>query len=84
MNICNNIFYDAPFGAAVYSIISKDAEEKTLLDGNTYFTSGDGFIAKWNNMTYNDFGNFADIDKNGKYDKVDICKILKDWEESYK
>ncbi len=37
VRICNNIFFLAPFGMAVYSIIDPEDEKKFIIDRNCYF-----------------------------------------------
>lgn len=76
LEIKDNIFHNAPYGAAIYSIISKDAEAKTKLSSNTYYSEGDGFIARWNGEVFHNFRDFEEYDLNGKYQKENIDILL--------
>ena len=70
--IRNNIFYEAPYGAAIYSIVSKDVEDKFIIDGNHYFQKSgdilnriDGKLFKKNE--FDSYINETDFDKSGTF-----------------
>lgn len=41
LSVRNNIFHEAPYGAAIYSTAAEAAEAQIHLSGNTYYSSGD-------------------------------------------
>lgn len=47
LQIKNNVFYNAPYGAAIYSIISQDAEKQVDLEKNTYYTENRDLLNRW-------------------------------------
>lgn len=77
LEIKNNVFYNAPYGAAVYSIIDKSAEALTILEGNTYYTENKELLVRWNGVNYADFEQYSE--KGAVYEKPDINKLLEDW-----
>lgn len=72
LEIKNNAFNNAPYGAAIYSIISQDAEKQIDLEGNTYFTENRSLINRWNGVNYKTFEEYSSIEKNAKYEKVSL------------
>ena len=51
----NNVFYEAPYGAAMYSIISPEAEAQTHLSNNCYYKSAgspEALYWMWGGKTY--------------------------------
>lgn len=67
--IANNLFGNAPVGAAVYSIISPDAENQVTLANNTY-TPNEILLVRWGGENYADLTEFktkTGQDQNGKY-----------------
>ena len=51
--IKNNFFGSAPVGAAIYSIISPEAEAQVTIDNNRY-TKNDVLLNRWGGENYND------------------------------
>ena len=76
LEIKNNIFCNAPYGAAIYSIICEEAEDQIETEGNTYYTDNKMLACRWHGKDYKTFADCAYIDKSGKYEKVDIKEIL--------
>lgn len=65
----NNYFGAAPVGAAIYSIISPEAEAQTKLDNNRY-TKNDILLNRWGGENYNDLEAYkaaSGQDKNSVY-----------------
>ncbi len=65
----NNYFGAAPVGAAIYSIISPEAEAQVKLDNNKY-TKNDALLNRWGGVDYCDLESYkvaTDQDKNSKY-----------------
>ena len=77
LRIKNNIFYNAPYGAAIYSIISQTAEDKTDIDSNVYYTENKELLMRWHGENYKSFDEIKSFDKNGVYKKTDIDSIVK-------
>ena len=73
LEIKNNIFSGAKYGASVYSIIEKCAEEQIDLEGNIYCTPDTDTLV--NRFFGRDFESFNDY-KNSKIEKNPICKKL--------
>ncbi len=67
LDIKNNIFCNAPYGAAIYSIISSTAEKQISPEGNTYYTDNKNLINRWNGRNYKTFEEYCCIEKNAKY-----------------
>lgn len=76
LEIKNNIFYNAPYGAAIYSIISEKAEGKTVIEANAYYTENKELINRWGGINYMSFDEYKNSEKDCKYEKVDINGIL--------
>lgn len=49
----NNFFGYAPVGAAIYSIISREAEAQVRFDNNKY-TKNEVLLNRWGGVNYND------------------------------
>ena len=67
--IKDNIFGYAPVGAAMYSIISAEAEAQVTLDNNKY-TKNDILLNRWGEVDYNDLDEYKKAtgqDKNSVY-----------------
>ena len=47
----DNVFGSVPYGAAVYSIVSPEAEAQFIFEGNTY-EKKDGLIVRWGGENY--------------------------------
>ena len=65
----NNYFGEAPVGAAIYSIISPEAEAQVTLDNNKY-TKNDILLNRWGGVNYNDLEAYKQAtgqDKNSTY-----------------
>ena len=67
--IKNNTFGPAPVGAAIYSIISKEAESQVTLQNNIY-TPNPTLLVRWGDVDYSDLDEYKDKtcnDINSKY-----------------
>lgn len=67
--IKNNTFGPAPVGAAIYSIISKEAESQVTLQNNIY-TPNTTLLVRWGDVDYSDLDEYKDKtcnDINSKY-----------------
>lgn len=62
----NNKFINAPYGAAIFSMASEDATEQMKIDGNTYFSENTELC----NYFYGNF--FADFDSYQKAMRMDL------------
>lgn len=71
-----NVFYNAPYGAAIYSIISENAEKQIDLDGNIYYTENKELLNRLFGRNYKNFDEYRSIEKNARYEKVDIEKLI--------
>lgn len=47
----NNVFGSVPYGAAVYSIVSKEAEAQFVFEGNRY-EKAEGLLVRWNGENF--------------------------------
>ena len=68
VEIKNNYFGQAPVGAAIYSIISLDAEAQFVIDENTY-TQNKTLLVRYNGENFSDFLEYTEKtgnDRNGK------------------
>jgi len=52
LTISGNSFYEAPYGAAVYSIVSPEAEKRIFLRENRYFMGKPGLVVRMNGRDY--------------------------------
>lgn len=69
LEIKNNLFYNAPYGAAVYSVASKEAEKQFSIDGNIYCTENMLLINRIGGKDYKSFDEYqkeTGFDKNGR------------------
>lgn len=67
--IKDNVFGYAPVGAAIYSIISPEAEAQVTLDNNKY-TKNDVLLNRWGGVDYNDLNEYKKAsgqDNNSSY-----------------
>ena len=68
VEIKNNRFGKAPVGAAIYSIISFDAEAQFAIDGN-FYTQNNKLLVRYNGENFSNFTEYTEKtgnDKNGK------------------
>ena len=80
IEIKNNIFSGAPYGASIYSIICEEAENQIELEGNIYCTTdSDELVSRWGKINYKSFEEYkkAGIEKKPESKKIDISKYLK-------
>lgn len=80
LEIKNNIFYGAPIGASIYSIIYRCAEAQAELEGNIYCTPNeDELVNRWDGRDFKNFEEYknAGFEKNAKHEKIDISEYLK-------
>ncbi len=69
MEIKNNVFNNAPIGACIYSIISKEAEKQIILENNIYYTENKELLNRWNGVNYKSFDEYKDVENMSRYDK---------------
>lgn len=69
VEIKGNYFEDSPVGAAIYSIISKEAEEQFFIDENIYIPNGELFVRFGGEdfCSFESYTNATGRDKNGKF-----------------
>ena len=68
VEIKNNYFGNAPVGAAIYSIIEREAEAQFIIDENRYDTRGD-LLVRYGGENFADFASYVEKmgnDVNGK------------------
>ena len=70
VHITDNEFFDAPEGAAIYSIVSQSAEKQFYIDRNRYLGSYK-LIARYNGEDFFDFDSYSNSTEN---DKSSRCK----------
>lgn len=84
MEIKNNIFYNAPYGAAIYSIIAKESEDFIKLENNIYYTENTELLNRWNGINFKTFDEYKDIEPGCRYEKVDAAELVKKWKEKHR
>ncbi len=80
IEIKNNIFASAPYGASIYSIICEEAEKQVELEGNVYCTpDSDELVNRLRGMNFGSFEEYANsaIEANPTYKKVDLSKYIR-------
>lgn len=60
LEVKNNVFCNAPFGAAVYSIISEKAENQIIFEGNTYYTENPDLLNRLHGINYKSFDEYKE------------------------
>ncbi len=65
----NNVFGNAPVGAAIYSIISAEAESQIKLDNNTY-TKNEQLLIRFGGENFNRFEDYTAKTGQDKHSKV--------------
>jgi hypothetical protein len=80
--IRNNIFYEAPYGAAIYSIIDSKTEEKFIINNNHYFQKSGDLLNRLDDKLYNK-DEFEAYIKETKFDKNSAFGDIKILSESY-
>lgn len=68
--IQKNVFLDAPHGAAIYSIICREAEEQTMIEGNIYKMKEYTLCNRLYGQDFEDFAKYASEtgkDQNSRY-----------------
>lgn len=84
LQIKRNVFYNAPYGAGIYSIAAKDAEAQFEIDENIYYTENGSLLNHLDGKNYAGFEQYcveSGRDKNGRYEKIDILKALSEIRE---
>lgn len=84
LEIKDNIFYDAPVGAAIYSFVLDEPEKQFDFDRNTYYTTSKKMINRFGEKNYKpeEFDLYVSEtgqDKNSKYEKIDIREAVRNW-----
>ncbi len=69
--IRNNVFRNARYGAAVYSIISREAEDRTVLEGNVYYTENPDLFQRWHGTDFRSFEDYRGLEKGCRYGDPD-------------
>ncbi len=72
LEVKNNIFANAPYGAAIYSIISKEAEAQMDIENNGYYTENPDLLTRLNETNYKSFDEYKE---NGA-----VCKTKEECE----
>lgn len=62
LEIKNNIFCNAPHGAAIYSIISVEAEAQAQIEGNIYYTDNTELLTRLHGKNYKNFEEYEEKD----------------------
>lgn len=75
LEIKNNIFCNAPYGGAIYSIISLEAEKQLDIEGNTYFTENTELLNRINGKNYISYNEYSE--NNSRYEKLDSSSLIK-------
>lgn len=83
LEIKDNIFYNAPYGAAIYSIIAKESEDLTKLENNVYYTENSELLNRWNGVNFKSFEEYKEMEPGCRYEKIDIDAVLKAWKEKH-
>ena len=86
LELKNNIFYDAPVGAAIFSFILEEPEKQFDFDYNTYYTTNPKMINRYGDKRYtpeqfSDYVEKSGQDKHSKYEKIDIRAAVRNWFE---
>lgn len=63
----NNLFMDAPYGTAIYSIICKEAEDQLIINDNNYRMEKCALFNRLHGLNYSDFKEY--VLKTGKEDQ---------------
>lgn len=80
IEIKNNIFSGAPYGASIYSIICNEAEGQIELEGNIYCSADtDELVNRWGERNFKSFEEYkkAGFEKNPECKKIDISNYIK-------
>ena len=65
--ISNNKFLNAPYGAAIYSIIDKAAEKQVHISDNIYYTENGELLNYFGEKSYRKFEEYAAAEKLSQY-----------------
>lgn len=65
--ISDNKFLNAPYGAAIYSIISQAAEERIHISANMYYTENQELLNYLRTRVYRHFNEYSAAEKNACY-----------------
>ncbi len=71
VSVRNNLFCNAPYGAAVYSLMGQEAEERVELEGNVYHTQNSDLICRWHAVDYRSYEEFAFLDPDSAWVEAD-------------
>ena len=82
MIISDNKFLNAPYGAAIYSIISPDAEKQIKIFGNIYYTEAEDLLNRIYGKNYKDFNEYSKEEASVRYISQSEYKRIK--EDTYK
>ena len=78
--IKNNIFADAPYGAAIFSVCAPEADAQFEIEGNTY---GGKFelLNQINGVKYKTFDEYKGVEKGAIFRDIDVKKEISDWKK---
>ena len=78
--IKNNIFVDAPYGAAIFSVCSPEADKQFIIEGNTYSGNFE-LVNQLYGKKYKTFDDYKGVEKDAKFKNVDVEKEIADWKK---
>ena len=78
--IKNNIFANAPYGAAIFSVCAPEADEQFIIEGNTYSGKFE-LINQLYGKKYKTFDEYKDLEKGAVFKEVDVEKEIEDWKK---
>ena len=78
--IKNNIFVDAPYGAAIFSVCAPEADEQFIIEGNTYSGNFE-LVNQLYGKKYKTFDDYKGVEKDAKFKNVDVEKEIADWKK---
>ncbi len=76
VTVRNNLFYNAPYGAAIYSLMGQDAEEGVKLERNVYYTQNSELICRWHAIDYRSYEEFAVWDQDSAQAEAEEARAL--------
>lgn len=84
LEVKRNIFWDAPQGAAIYSIISPEAEAQMEVDENIYYTENTRLLNTVGGKSYapsqwEEYRAATGWDKNSRMEKMELSSLLDTW-----
>ena len=73
ITVRNNIFHDAPYGAAIYSTIAPEAEKQLVFANNVYYKDEDTYLVRLGGKNYgkNEFALYQSEQANDRGSRVE-------------